>query len=122
MLLKETSKAGSACTANRRHDVLSQHMDLISEYLLTSSDEEGETSCEENAAGPAAPISPPKVRSVYLLTYSQADLSTVPTREDFAHMVLEAFSKREQTANPKFCSGSAAKKNTSVKGFTITWQ
>ena len=37
------------------------------------------------------PLNPRGVRSVYLITYSQADLTKVSTRESFAHKVKEAF-------------------------------
>ena len=33
-----------------------------------------------------------QVRFVYLITYSQADLDIVPTREEFSRIVLDSFS------------------------------
>ena len=34
-----------------------------------------------------------QVRLIYLITYSQADSSIAATREDFARIVVDAFSK-----------------------------
>ena len=36
-------------------------------------------------------LSSRQVRSIYLLTYSQADVFVVPTREEFARVVLDSF-------------------------------
>ena len=36
----------------------------------------------------------PNSRSVYMITYSRADLQKVPTKEVFAEFVQEAFSKQ----------------------------
>ena len=43
-----------------------------------------------------------KARRTYLMTYSQADLNKVPTRESFANLVVLGFTngKQEQKAQP----------------------
>ena len=55
-------------------------MELLSQYVSSSS--QSETSDDE--------LQPAKVRSVYLITYSQADLSIFPNRQLFADAVCEA--------------------------------
>ena len=41
------------------------------------------------------------VRRVYLITYSQANLEIVPTREAFAHIILDAFDNAVPGSNVK---------------------
>ena len=55
-------------------------MELLSQYV--SSGSQSESSLDE--------LQPAKVRSVYLITYSQADLSIFPDRQSFADAVCEA--------------------------------
>ena len=55
-------------------------MELLSQY--TSSSSQSESSNDE--------LKPAKVRSVYLITYSQADLSIFPDRQSFVDGVCEA--------------------------------
>ena len=43
-------------------------------------------------------LQPRDVRSVYLITYSQANLDAVPTREHFANLILEGFHKTDTNA------------------------
>ena len=65
---------------------MSEHigkMELLSQYL-SSSESQSESLDEQ--------LEPSKVRSVYLLTYSQADLSIFPDRQSFADAVCEAVS------------------------------
>lgn len=67
-------------------------MEFLSQYCSSSdnsSDSQSEC-CEEKML-----LTPQQVRSVYLLTYSQADLSIFPDRESFASAVCEAVSKCE---------------------------
>ena len=54
--------------------------ELLSQYVYSSS--QSESSDDE--------LQPAKVRSVYLITYRQADLSTFPDRQSFADAVCEA--------------------------------
>lgn len=63
-------------------------MELLSQYVSSSSvTSQSESSDDELAAA--------KVRSVYLVTYSQADLSIFPDRKSFADAVCEAVAKCE---------------------------
>ena len=39
-----------------------------------------------------------QVRFVYLITYSQADLDLVPTREEFSAIVLDSFSNTDPSS------------------------
>ena len=39
-----------------------------------------------------------QVRLVYLITYSQADLDLVPTREEFSAIVLDSFSNADPSS------------------------
>ena len=55
-------------------------MELLSQYISSSS--QSESSDDE--------LQPAKVRSVYLITYSQADLSIFPDKQSFADGVCEA--------------------------------
>ena len=55
-------------------------MELLSQYVSSTS--QSESSEDE--------LQPEKVRSVYLITYSQADLSIFPDRQSFADGVCEA--------------------------------
>ena len=55
-------------------------MELLSQYVSSSS--QSENSDDQ--------LQPAKVRSVYLITYSQADLSIFPNRQSFADAVCEA--------------------------------
>ena len=55
-------------------------MELLSQYVSSSS--QSESSDDQ--------LQPAKVRSVYLITYSQADLSIFPNRQSFADAVCEA--------------------------------
>jgi len=49
-----------------------------------------------------------EVRSIYLITYSQANLALFPTREEFASAVVKSFAK----CNANILSGVAAVKTT----------
>ena len=63
-------------------------MELLSQYVSSSSvTSQSESSDDELEAA--------KVRSVYLVTYSQADLSIFPDRKSFADAVCEAVAKCE---------------------------
>ena len=69
-------------------------MELLSQYCsnsASSSDSQSDHECCEEKLH----LTPQQVRSVYLLTYSQADLSIFPDRESFASAVCEAVSKCE---------------------------
>ena len=55
---------------------------------------------ERNANNETAePLNSRKVRRVYLVTYSQANLEIVPSRESFARIVLDAFNNARQNNN-----------------------
>ena len=56
-------------------------MDAIQAYNSASSDSSENETFTEN-----------QFRSIYLITYSQADLARFPTREEFAHAVVKSFS------------------------------
>ena len=47
-------------------------------------------------AVPLATLHFRQVRLVYLITYSQADLDLVPTREEFSAIVLDSFSNSSE--------------------------
>lgn len=67
-------------------------MEFLTQYntsSVSSSDSECIDDLETNV------LTPHQIRSVYLLTYSQADLSTFPDRASFATAVTEAISKCE---------------------------
>ena len=55
-------------------------MELLSQYVSSSSQSESSDT----------KLQPAKVRSMYLITYSQADLSIFPDRQSFADGVCEA--------------------------------
>ena len=59
--------------------------------LLWSCDSE-ETSSEDCESFQEA-LGEREVRSVYLITYSQANLDLFPTREEFASAVIKSFAK-----------------------------
>lgn len=56
---------------------------------MSDSSEDSEHSDEETL------LSARQVRSVYLITYSQADVDLVPTREEFSRVVLESFANAD---------------------------
>ena len=72
-------------------------MELLSQYRLGSSSS-SESQCE--CSVDESPLTQQQVRSVYLLTFSQADLSIFPDKESFASAVCEAVLK---------CDGPKAK-------------
>ncbi|KAJ7376296.1 hypothetical protein OS493_035657 [Desmophyllum pertusum] len=57
--------------------------------VVSDSSEDSEHSDEETL------LSARQVRSVYLITYSQADVDLVPTREEFSRVVLESFANAD---------------------------
>ena len=61
-------------------------MELLSQYRSASSSS-SESQCESSVD--ESPLTQQQVRSVYLLTYSQADLSIFPDKESFASVVCE---------------------------------
>ena len=67
-------------------------MELLSQYSSSSSSSESQSDGFEDDL---QQLTPQQVRSVYLLTYSQADLSIFPEKESFAAAVCEAVSKCE---------------------------
>ena len=72
-------------------------MELLSRYRSgssSSSESQSESSVDES------PLTQQQVRSVYLLTYSQADLNIFPEKESFASAVCEVVLK---------CDGPKAK-------------
>ena len=66
-------------------------MELLSQYRSSSSSS-SESQCESSVD--ESPLTQQQVRSVYLLTYSQADLSIFPDKESSAPAVCEAVLKR----------------------------
>ena len=68
-------------------------MELLSQYRSSSlSSSESQSDGFEDEL---QPLTPQEVRSVYLLTYSQANLSIFPDKESFAAAVCEAVTKCE---------------------------
>jgi len=62
-------------------------MDLLSQY---ESSEDNETCDVDDSPGADKGLKENQPRTVYLITYSQADLRAIPTRQAFADVVLEA--------------------------------
>ena len=62
-------------------------MDLLSQY---ESSEDNETCDVDDSPGADRVLKEIQPRTVYLITYSQADLRAIPTRQAFADVVLEA--------------------------------
>ena len=77
-----------------------------------------ESACDEDVLTPQ--MSNRGVRTVYLITYSQADCTRFPTREEFVNIVLRLSAKRRK-ANPMLCSGFAVEKNIQQAIHIIIW-
>ena len=60
-------------------------MELLQCYISDDS-----SSSDESCASPS--LSENNIRSVYLITYSQADLVKFPSRRDFANAMVHSFS------------------------------
>ena len=59
-------------------------MELLQGYVSSSSNSSSESDSGES-------LTDKHIRSVYLITYSQADLLKFPKREDFAGAVVQSF-------------------------------
>jgi hypothetical protein len=82
-------------------------MELLMEY--DSDSDSGEANAQELENGS---------RSVYLITYSQADKAVFPTPEDFALGVEKSFS----TGKSKVVQSCCSERNTETKeNITISW-
>ena len=62
-----------------------------------------------------------QVRFVYLITYSQADLGIVPTREEIQKLFWTVFQTLIFLVLSKWYNGCVAKKDIGVVAFIITW-
>ena len=61
-----------------------------------------------------------KVRSVYLITYSKANVEIIASRESFAVVVLDSFQMLIPQAKLKFYNGYAVRNVIRMVKFTIT--
>ena len=62
---------------------------------LSVTSELGDISSVSERSLPLESLTTRQVRSVYLITYSQADLEVVPTREEFSRLVLDSFANAD---------------------------
>ena len=88
-------------------------MELIRAYETSASDNDTDTDCSATETQPQLLLN--QVRSVYLVTYSQANKCEFPTREYFAKVLVECFHKLVLMS----CNGVVARKTTST-GVYIT--
>ena len=93
-------------------------MDLLSQYESLSEDDENcgaevESSSEDDGLKLNQP------RSVYLITYSQADLSVVPNRQAFADLVLEAVNNNHASEVHWVCAKERHKSGRKADGSGI---
>ena len=92
-------------------------MDLLSQYKSSSvsSSETSEPSEDD------LQLTPQQLRSVYVLTYSQADLGIFPDQESFATAVCEAVTKCEGP-KVKVIQWHAVKRAINAEESTTIWQ
>ena len=82
-------------------------MDLLSQYESLSEDDEisfRNPSGGEERCSPEEVLKDNQPHSVYLITYSQADLRLVPTRQAFTDLVLEAVHENNATEVQWVCA------------------
>ena len=81
-------------------------MDLLSQYESVSENEKNslDPSEVEKSSSDDERLKENQLRRVYLITYSQADLTVVPTRLVFADLVLEAVTATRETPLQWVCA------------------
>ena len=62
-----------------------------------------------------------RVRSVYLITYSKANIEIIASNESSAVVVLDSFQNADPTSKTKVYNGCAVRNIIRMVKFTITW-
>ena len=94
-------------------------MELIRAYETSASDNDTDTDCSAAETQPQLLLN--QVRSVYLVTYSQANKCEFPTSEYFAKVLIECFQQAGVDVVQWCCSEENHKHGVYITMLLLNW-